>query len=294
MHARSLIILVGIALIALLASSSLYTVDETQRGIKLRFGEIIETDIQPGLHWKLPLLNTVRLFDTRVQMLDASPSRYLTSEKKAVIVDSFVKWQIVDVTRFYEATSGNIQTAERLIAPRVDESLRNEFGKRELSEIISKNRDDLMTEPMAVLSDALRKALGIKLLDIRVKQVDLPSEVSNAVYDRMRSEREREAREYRAQGKESAEKIRAEVDRRRQVLLAEAHRDADILRGQGDAQAAAIYAKAYGQDEEFFSFMRSLQAYQESFNGQGDILVLDPESDFFKYLKAPEVSGSAR
>ena len=259
MSSRSLISLAVVALIAFIISNSIYIVDETQRAIRLQFGEVIETDIQPGLRWKFPIYNTVRLFDTRLQTLDGSPSRYLTGDRKGVIVDSFVQWKIVDVTRYYEATSGNELSSMRLIAPRVDESLRNEFGRRTLVEIVSEQRDELMARPIEELNRSLRSSMGVAIIDIRVKQIDLPSEVSNSVYERMRTERQREAREYRAQGQEQAERIRAAADRNREVILATADRDSNILRGEGDALATAIYAEAFTQNRELYSFLDNAQ-----------------------------------
>ncbi len=288
---RSLLIVGGLAAVAWLASNSLYVVDETERAVKLRFGEIIEENIQPGLHVKVPITQTVRKFDTRVLTLDTDPSRYLTLEQKAVIVDSYVKWQVVNPTQYYEATSGDEMMAVRLIQPRVDESLRNEFGRLNLQQIIAERRDDLMTGPTEDLDALLRDELGVAILDVRVKRIDLPDDVSSAVYERMRSEREREAREWRAQGQEEAERIRANADRRRQVLLAQANERAETLRGEGDAEAAALYDQAYSQDPEFFAFWRSLQAYRDSFEGDRDMLVLDPSSDFFRYLKSAMPSG---
>lgn len=288
MHARSFVAIGVLAGAAVLVSSSLYVVNETQRAIRLQFGEVVQTDIQPGLQWKIPVYNTVRLFDTRVQTLDARPSRYLTGDRKGVIVDSFVKWKIEDVTRYYEATAGDEQAAMRLIAPRVDESLRNEFGRRTLVEIVSEQRDELMIRPIEELNAALLREMGVSILDMRVKQIDLPTEVSNSVYERMRTERQREAREYRAQGQEQSERIRAAADRNRQVILATAQRDADILRGEGDAEAAALYAQAFEQDSQFYSFLRSMEAYREAFSSKDDIMVVSPKSDFFRYLETSE------
>ncbi|MDR9467058.1 protease modulator HflC [Marinospirillum sp.] len=288
MHARSFVALGVLAGAALLASSSLYVVNETERAIRLQFGEVVETDIQPGLQWKIPVYNTVRLFDTRVQTLDAQSSRYLTGDRKGVIVDSFLKWRIVDVTRYYESTAGSELAAERLIAPRVDESLRNEFGRRTLAEIVSEQRDELMTRPIDELNMALVDEMGVSILDIRVKQIDLPTEVSNSVYERMRTERQREAREYRAEGKEQAERIRAAADRSRQVILANAQKEADILRGEGDAMATAIYSEAYDQDSQFYSFLRSMEAYREAFSNKDDIMVVSPKSEFFRYMETSE------
>mgnify|MGYP001186680504 CR=1 FL=1 len=288
---RSLLIVGGLAAVAWLASNSLYIVDETERAVKLRFGEVVEENIQPGLHVKIPITQTVRTFDTRVLTLDTDASRYLTLEQKAVIVDSYVKWQVVNPTRYYEATAGDEMMAVRLIQPRVDESLRNEFGRLNLQQIISERRDDLMTTPTQELDSLMRDELGVAIRDIRVKRIDLPEDVSSAVYSRMRSERERQAREWRAQGQEEAERIRANADRRRQVLLAQAQSRSETLRGEGDAEAAAIYSDAYQQDEEFYSFWRSLDAYRQSFGGGGNMMVLDPSSDFFRYLKSPSPQG---
>ncbi|WP_413615102.1 protease modulator HflC [Halomonas cupida] len=286
---RSLLIVGGLAAVAWLASNSLYVVNETERAVKLRFGEIIEENIQPGLHAKVPITQTVRKFDTRVLTLDTDTSRYLTQEQKAVIVDSYVKWQVINPTRYYEATAGDELMAIRLIQPRVDESLRNEFGQLSLQEIIAEKRDELMAGPTEDLDRLMREELGVAILDIRVKRIDLPEDVSAAVYSRMRSEREREAREWRAQGSEESERIRANADRRRQVLLAQANERSETLRGEGDAEAAGIYSEAYSADSEFFSFWRSLNAYRESFGEDGgNMMVLDPSSDFFRYLKSPD------
>ncbi|NYS59272.1 protease modulator HflC [Vreelandella salicampi] len=290
---RSLLIVGGLAAVAWLASNSLYVVDETERAVKLRFGEIIEENIQPGLHVKVPITQTVRTFDTRLLTLDTDTSRYLTQEQKAVIVDSYVKWQIVNPTRYYEATSGDEMVAERLIQPRVDEGLRNEFGRLNLQQIIAERRDDLMTGPTEELDELMREELGVAIRDIRIKRIDLPDDVTSAVFERMRSEREREAREWRAQGREESERIRANADRRRQVLLAQANERSETLRGEGDAQAASIFSQAYSQDPEFFSFWRSLEAYRESFSGDDSLLVLEPDSEFFRYLNSPSSSSDA-
>ena len=283
---RSLLIVGGLAAVAWLASNSLYVVDETQRAVKLRFGEVVQENIQPGLHFKVPITQTIRKFDTRLLTLDTDTSRYLTLEQKAVIVDSYVQWQVVNPTRYYEATSGDELMATRLIQPRVDESLRNEFGRLNLQEIIAERRDDLMTDPTEELDSLMRDELGIAVRDIRIKRIDLPEDVSAAVFDRMRSEREREAREWRAQGQEEAERIRANADRRRTVLIAQANERSETLRGEGDAEAARVFSEAYSQDAEFFSFWRSLNAYRESFADSDNLLVLEPDSDFFQYLRS--------
>lgn len=285
MQSKSFSALILIAVLALVASNSLYIVDETERAIKLKFGQIVESDIQPGLHFKIPVLNTIRKFDARVLTMDARPQRYLTLEKKAVIVDSFIKWRIANVQAYYEATSGDELVAARLLAPRVDEGLRNQFGERTMYEVVSGERDEIMTELTSKLNEITKAELGIEIRDIRVKRIDLPPEVSHAVYERMNTERQREAREHRSQGKELAEGIRADADRQKQIILAEAFRESERIRGEGDAIAASTYAKAYTQDPEFYSFVRSLEAYRNTFNNRDDIMVLEPDSDFFNYLK---------
>lgn len=285
MQSKSFSALILIAVLALVASNSLYIVDETERAIKLKFGQIVESDIQPGLHFKIPVLNTIRKFDARVLTMDARPQRYLTLEKKAVIVDSFIKWRIANVQAYYEATSGDELVAARLLAPRVDEGLRNQFGERTMYEVVSGERDEIMTELTSKLNTITKAELGIELRDIRVKRIDLPPEVSHAVYERMNTERQREAREHRSQGKELAEGIRADADRQKQIILAEAFRESERIRGEGDATAASTYAKAYTQDPEFYSFVRSLEAYRNTFNNRDDIMVIEPDSDFFNYLK---------
>lgn len=285
MQTKSIIALIIIGLIAFVTSNSLYIVKETEVGIKLRFGEIVETDIKSGLHLKIPFLNTIRYFDIRLQTLDSKPSRYLTLEKKIVIVDSFVQWRIIDVKKYYEATSGNLQIASNLIAPRIDESLRNQFGKRDLVDIISEKRDDLMSNSLAILSEALKNSLGIELLDIRIKKIDLPDNVSSSVYERMRTERQKEAREYRAQGQESAEKIKARADKEKVLILANANKEAQKIRGEGDAKVADIYARSYGIDRDFFKFWRTMQTYEESLKNKQDVLILSPDSEFLRYLE---------
>ena len=269
----------------LVASQTLFVVKETERAVVLKFGEIVRDDVQPGLHFKLPVMNEVKKFDARILTMDSRPQRYLTLEKKAVIVDSYVKWKISNVARFYQATSGDEFVANRVLSSRVDTGLRNQFGERTMHEVVSGQREELMTELRDRIDSVAQTELGITIVDIRVKRIDLPPDVSESVYQRMRTEREREAREHRSKGLELAEGIRADADRQRVVLEAEAQRDAEMIRGDGDAQAAAIYAQAYQQDPEFFDFYRSLQAYRESFANNGDLFVLDPSSEFFKYFK---------
>ncbi len=286
MNNKSLTALIVGVVLAIVLWNSFYIVSQTERAVLLRFGRIVEPDVKPGLHLKIPYVNSVRKFDARLMTLDTSTARFLTLEKKALMVDSYAKWRVDDAERFYTATSGIKQIADERLARRLEAALRDQFGKRTLHESVSGQRDELMALVTNSLNRAAQQELGIEVVDVRVKGIDLPREVNRSVFERMSSEREREAREHRAKGKELAEGIRADADRQRRVLLAEAFREAEELRGDGDAQAAAIYAAAYGQDREFYSFHRSLQAYRESFANKDDVLVLDPKSDFFRYLES--------
>ena len=284
MNTKLVTVVAVIAVVLIGAMSTLFIVKETERAVLLQFGKLVRADIKPGLHWKIPLVNEARKFDARVLTLDARPERFLTVEKKGMIVDSFAKWRIADVGKYYTATNGEESRAERLLAQRVNEGLRNGFGQRSLQEVVSGERDQLMTELTTELNNFTLKELGIQVVDVRIKRIDLPEQVSGSVFNRMTAEREREAREHRAKGKEQAEIIRADADRQKTILEAEAYRDAELLRGDGDATAAAIYASAYTQDPEFYAFTRSLNAYKETFSGKADILLVDPKSDFFRYL----------
>lgn len=282
---RSSIIISALSLIAvIIISQSIYVVSEIERAVKLRFGEIVEFDVQPGLHFKWPIVNSVKYFDGRILTLDAVPQRYLTSEKKALMVDSFIKWRIKDVAKYFTTTGGDEERAKRLLSQRVDTGLRNEFGIRTVKEVVSGERDQLMNSLATSLDKIAQQELGVEVIDLRVKKIDLPSEVSDSVYNRMRTERERLARELRAQGNEVAEKIRATADKDKTIILADAYREAEETRGSGDAKATATYAEAYTKDPEFYDFTRSLKAYQSTFQSKGDILIIDPDSDFFKYL----------
>ena len=282
---RSSIIISALSLIAvIIISQSIYVVSEIERAVKLRFGEIVEFDVQPGLHFKWPIVNSVKYFDGRILTLDAVPQRYLTSEKKALMVDSFIKWRIKDVAKYFTTTGGDEERAKRLLSQRVDTGLRNEFGVRTVKEVVSGERDQLMNSLATSLDKIAQQELGVEVIDLRVKKIDLPFEVSDSVYNRMRTERERLARELRAQGNEVAEKIRATADKDKTIILADAYREAEETRGNGDAKATATYAEAYTKDPEFYDFTRSLKAYQSTFQSKGDILIIDPDSDFFKYL----------
>jgi len=267
------------------ASQTLYIVKETERGVLLRFGEVVNPDIRPGLHIKIPFVNNVRKFDGRVLTVDALPERFLTLEKKALVVDSYAKWRVSDVKKYYTSTGGDESRANGLLAQRINDGLRNQVARRTLQEVVSGERDQLMTQLLEKLNSVARDELGVEVVDVRVKKIDLPPSVSDAVFRRMNAEREKEARELRSQGRELAEGIRAAADREVTVIKAEAYRDAQSLRGEGDARAAAIYAEAYEQDADFFAFTRSLQAYRESFQSKGDLLLIEPDSEFFRFLK---------
>ncbi|MFM1566233.1 MAG: protease modulator HflC [SAR86 cluster bacterium] len=282
---KSSIFISALSLIAvIIISQSLFVVSEIERAVKLRFGEIVQFDLEPGLHFKWPIVNSVRYFDSRILTLDAQPQRYLTSEKKALMVDSFIKWRIKDVAKYFTTTGGDEERAKRLLSQRVDTGLRNEFGTRTVKEVVSGERDQLMNSLTSMLDGIAQQELGVEVIDLRVKRIDLPLEVSESVYNRMRTERERLARELRAQGNEVAEKIRATADKDKTIILADAYREAEETRGNGDAKATATYAEAYSKDPEFYDFTRSLKAYQATFQSKGDILLIDPDSDFFKYL----------
>jgi membrane protease subunit HflC len=271
--------------VVIILSASVYVVDETEVGIKLQFGEIVETNIEPGVHLKVPFFQNVRLFDARILTLDAQPARFLTVGKKFVIVDSFIKWKIADVKAYYKATAGNRWQATTLLANSTNKGLRDEFASRSLTEVVSGERDQLMKIITDTLNEQTIGEFGIKVLDVRVKGIDLPEDLSKNVYRRMATEREREARETRSQGKELAEGIKANADRQKIVLEAEAYRKSELLRGEGDAIATNRYAEAYNQDPEFYAFTRSLKAYTETFSGKDDVLLLKPDSEFFKYMK---------
>ena len=282
---KSSIFISALSLIAvIIISQSIFVVSEIERAVKLRFGEIVQFDLEPGLHFKWPIVNSVRYFDSRILTLDAQPQRYLTSEKKALMVDSFIKWRIKDVAKYFTTTGGDEERAKRLLSQRVDTGLRNEFGTRTVKEVVSGERDQLMNSLTSMLDGIAQQELGVQVIDLRVKRIDLPLEVSESVYNRMRTERERLARELRAQGNEVAEKIGATADKDKTIILADAYREAEETRGNGDAKATATYAEAYSKDPEFYDFTRSLKAYQATFQSKGDILLIDPDSDFFKYL----------
>ena len=281
---KSTIVLAVIAAFVVGWISFTYTVAEYQRAILLQLGEIKKANIEPGLHFKIPLINTVRHFDARIQTLDAQPERYLTSEKKNVEVDAFVKWRIADVARFYTATGGgNVSNANRLLSQIIKDGLRDEFGKRTMQEVISGESSKVM-EIISAKASKQAEEIGLDVVQVRIKRIDLSSDISDSVYRRMEAERKRVAMELRSQGAETGERIRADADRQRTVILAEAFRDAENIRGEGDAKASEIYAKAYNKNPEFYSLYRSLDAYTKTFADKGDVMVIDPKSDFFRYM----------
>lgn len=284
MSTRLFVFLFTLAALALLGSNSLFIVNEMQRAVLLEFGKVVRHDITPGIYLKWPIINDVRKFDGRVLTSDAPPERFLTLEKKAVIVDSFAKFQVDDVEIYYTATSGDERRAEELLKQRINNGLRNEISKRTLHEVVSGQRDQLMRVLTNDLNSVAKKELGVRVVDVRVKRIDLPPEVSQSVYNRMNTERDIEAREHRAKGQELAVGIRADADKQREVILAEAYGKAEETRGEGDAQAASIYAAAFNKDKEFYEFYRSMTAYQRTFSNKGDILLIQPDSEFFKYM----------
>ncbi|MBS24612.1 MAG: HflC protein [Gammaproteobacteria bacterium] len=272
-------------LAAVIVSNTLFVVKETERAVMLQFGELVNSDIASGLHVKIPWVNTVRKFDARIQTEDATPQRFLTLEQKALDVDSYAKWRIVDVGQFYVSTRGNVSTAGSLLAQRINDGLRDQIGARTLIEVVAGERDQLMLDLTDELNETTASDIGIEVIDVRVKRIDLPDDVRSSVYDRMITERNREAQEIRSRGDELAIGIRADADRQVVIYEAEAYRDAERIRGEGDAEATSIYADAYTKDEEFYAFTRSLNAYRETFSTKNDVLLLDPDSEYFKYLK---------
>jgi membrane protease subunit HflC len=289
MSTRTFVMGFILAALVLLGMNSLFIVTEMQRAVLLEFGKVVRDDIQPGLHLKLPIINEVRKFDGRILTSDAPPERFLTLEKKALIVDSFAKFKIEDVETYYTATSGDERRAEELLKERINNGLRNEISKRTLHEVVSGERDELMLVLTNKLNEVANQELGVAVVDVRVKRIDLPPEVSNSVYSRMNTERDIEAREHRAKGQELAVGIRADADKQREVMLAEAYSQAEELRGEGDAEAAAIYASAFQKDPGFYEFYRSMSAYQRTFADKGDVLLIQPDSEFFKFMNSNQL-----
>ena len=269
-------------------SNSVFVISETQRGVLLKFGEVVNSDLEPGLHFKIPFVDSVRKFDGRILTVDSTPERFFTQEQKQLIVDSYAKFRVVDTAKYYTATSCEEFRAAALLSQRINDDLRNQVAGRSVQEVVSGERDQLMDAVKARLNETVLTELGVEVIDVRVKKIDLPNEVSQSVYRRMNAEREKEARELRSEGKEIAEGMRAEADRKVTVIEAEAFRDAEIIRGDGDATATRIYAESFNRDPEFYAFIRSLNAYQETFANGGDIMLLQPDSQFFQYLRDPK------
>jgi membrane protease subunit HflC len=293
MGGRSFVTVIAVLFVVLLGNASLYIVNETERAVLLRFGKLNQTDIQPGLHFKIPMVDEVRKFETRVLVLDSTPREYLTVEQKPLVVDSYATWRIVDVAKFYTSTSGDERRATQLMASRIDNGLRDQFGVRTMHEVVSGQRDELMLEITRIIDDYTRKEFGIEVLGIRLKSVDLHKDVSVDVFRRMRTAREKIAQDHRSKGKELAEGIRADADRQKVVLEAQAFKEAERVRGEGDEIASRTYADAFSKDPEFYSFYRSLTAYENTFSSRSDLMVVDPDSDFLKYLKDPH-GGAAQ
>jgi membrane protease subunit HflC len=283
--------LIGLAVALILLSMSMFVVDQRQNAIVFQLGEVVGVKTEPGLYFKVPLMQNVRFFDSRILTLDTGePERFITAEKKNVMVDSFVKWRIVDVKQYYISVGGDEMRAATRLMQTVNSSMREEFGKRTIHEVVSGEREQIMNV-LRDKTDADARKIGVQVLDVRLKRVDFPSEISDSVYRRMDAERKRVANELRASGAADSEKIKADADKQRQVILAEAYREAQKTKGEGDARAAALYAAAFGRDPEFYAFYRSLEAYKQSFKDKNDVMVLDPSSAFFKYLKNPSKAG---
>ena len=284
-------VLIAAAVVLILVSMSMFVVDQRENAIVFQLGEVVSVKTTPGLYFKVPLMQNVRFFDSRILTLDTGePERFITAEKKNVMVDSFVKWRIVDVKQYYISVGGDEMRAGTRLMQTVNSSMREEFGKRTIHEVVSGERERIMTV-LREKTDADARKIGVQVLDVRLKRVDFPMEISDSVYRRMDAERKRVANELRASGAADGEKIKANADRQREVILAEAYREAQKTKGEGDAKAASLYASAFGHDAEFYAFYRSLEAYKQSFKNKSDVMVMDPTSAFFKYLKSPSKAG---
>ena len=284
-------VLVAVIALIIISGLSLFIVDQRQNAIVFRLGEIVDIKTKAGLYFKIPVLDNVRYFDTRILTLDtAEPERFITSEKKNVLVDLFVKWRIVDVRQYYISVGGDEARAVTRLSQTINSSLRDEFGNRTVHDVVSGERDKIMNLMREKANEDAGK-IGVQVLDVRLKRVDLPQEVSESVYRRMEAERKRVANELRSTGSAESEKIRADADRQREVIIAEAYSEAQRIKGEGDAKASAVYARAFEQNPEFYSYYRSLEAYRASLRNRSDLLVLDPSSEFFKYLKNPGRPG---
>ncbi len=284
-------LLIGLLVVLVVLSGSMFTVDQRQNALVFQLGEVVSVKKTPGLYFKMPLVQNIRYFDTRILTLDAAdPERFITSEKKNVLVDSFIKWRVIDSKQFYVSVGGDEMRAQIRLNQTVNDGLRAEFGKRTVNEVVSGRREEIMSIIRAKADQDARK-IGVQVVDVRIKRVDLPETVSENVYRRMEAERKQVANELRSTGAAEAEKIKADADKQKDVIVAEAYRDAQRVKGEGDAKASAVYAGAYGRNAEFYAFYRSMQAYRESFKSKSDVMVLDPSADFFKYMKNPRAAG---
>ena len=285
------VIVVGLVVALLILSLSLFTVDQRQAALVFQLGEVVSIKKDPGLYFKVPLIQNIRYFETRILTMDPDdPERFITSEKKNVLVDYYVKWRIKDIEKFYVSFNGDERRAENRLSQTVNDGMRAEFGKRTVHDVVSGKRDDVM-EALRKSADVDSKRFGVEVMDVSIKRVDLPSEVSESVYRRMEAERKRVANELRSTGSAEAEKIRADADKQREVIIAEAYRDAQRTKGEGDGRAAAIYSEAFGKNPEFYAFYRSMEAYKQSFSSKNDVMVLQPNSEFFRYMKSSRGSG---
>ncbi len=287
MNGKASVLLIILALLVALVSASVFTVDEREFAIKLRFGEILSDEFEPGLHFKIPFVNNVVKYDDRILTRNNPTEEFLTQEKKNLKVDFYVKWRITDPGQYYQAVGGDELIATNRLIEIIKDGIRAEFAKRTVQQVVTADRREIMDDMMDTAGQTARE-LGIEVVDVRVKRLDLPDEVSDSVFNRMRQERARVAAQLRAEGEETAERIRSEADRDRTIILAEAYKESEEIRGEGDADAADIYAAAHQRDPEFYSFYRSLQAYRRSLGAEGDIFVLGPDSDYFRYMKQAE------
>jgi membrane protease subunit HflC len=283
--------LIVLLVVLVVLSGSVFTVDQRQNAVVFQLGEVVSVKTKPGLYFKLPMVQNVRYFDTRILTLDAAdPERFITSEKKNVLVDSYIKWRVIDARQYYVSVGGDEARAQIRLNQTVNDGLRAEFGKRTIHDVVSGQRDEVMNLIRAKADQDARK-IGVQVVDVRIKRVDLPESVSENVYRRMEAERKQVANELRSTGAAEAEKIKADADKQKEVIVAEAYRDAQRVKGEGDAKASAVYAAAYSKNPEFYAFYRSMEAYRESFSSKSDVMVLDPSADFFKYMKNPRAAG---
>jgi len=285
MGSRNVSALTVVLFILFVVNSAFFTVSATERAVMLRFGEVVEADLKPGLHFKIPMVHEVRRFDARLQVSDAERTEFLTKESKFLIIDAYVMWRVDDVKRFFTATGGDIKQAESRLLPLVRDGLKNRVSERTVKEVVSGQREQLMIDLTKAANTVASREFGIQVVDVRVKRVDFPNSTLESIYNRMRTEREREAREHRSQGTEMSDRIKSEAERQQRVILAEAYRQAETLRGEGDALAASISRKAFGQDAEFYKFYRSMQVYRNTFNKPSDVMVLKGDSEFLRYMQ---------